>query len=549
MRARGRRSEWVLAAVCLVAGVFFFLSLDHLWPLVDADLTVSSDRLRADARRFLESRGFDLAGHRSASRLSVDTAGLDYVEQQFGRDQAQARVREGWPLVHYRVYFKKRGETVWYVVRLHPSGTVTGWTKVIQEDYAGERITVEAAGALARRALVGGLGLDPDAWEEQSVSTSERPGHRSHSFGFERTISDSPELRERVTITVAGDEVVGGSRHLLVPEAAQRERRSREAPGVALETLGFVLVAVAAVAALFIFLAGVRDRTVRLWRAAIWPALVFICLMGTFMLQPASLFAHWEPLWPRWVSGFRYFASSATSQVWLLLVLLALVAAGNALDTRIKGGRGTALASLGRGRLFDPSVVRASGRGFLVGLLCGGVMALAVLAVELLAGGSTSLQPRGFFFYTLNSASPAAASLLFFFGVALAEELGYRYFGGSWMLALTRRRWVAVLVPAVMYGLTHTRMDFLPPAEPFWARALVLTLVGCVWGWAFLRYDALTVVLSHFTADLFIFNWPRLASGEAGPTVVSALTVCVPLIPAIGGLAIRLVGKDARAPG
>jgi hypothetical protein len=549
MREGGRRSEWVLAAVCLVAGVFFFVSLDRLWPLVDADLTVPSVRLRTDARGFLESMGFDLAGHRSASRLSLDTAALDYVEQHFGRDQAQARIRDGWPLVHYRVYFKKRGETVWYVVRLHPSGAVTGWTKVIEEDHPGERIEVERAGALARRALVEGLGLVPEAWEEQSVATSERLGHRSHSFGFERTISESPELRERVMITVAGDEVVSASRRLLVPEAARRERRAREGPGVALETLGFVLVAVAAVAAFFVFLGGVRDRTVRLWRAAIWPALVFVCLMGTFMLQPASLFAHWEPLWPRWISGFRYFASSATSQLWLVLVLLALVAAGNVLDTRIRGGRGAALASLARGKLFDPLVARASGRGFLVGLLCGGVMALAVIAVERLAGGTTALQPRGFFFYTLNSASPAAASLLFFFGVALAEELGYRYFGGSWMLALTRRRWVAVVLPAVLYGLTHTRMDFLPPAEPFWARALVLTLVGCVWGWAFLRYDALTVVLSHFTADLFIFNWPQLASGEPRATVLAAVTVCVPLVPAIGRLAIRIGGKVSRAPG
>ena len=82
-------------------------------------------------------------------------------------------------------------------------------------------------------------------------------------------------------------------------------------------------------------------------------------------------------------------------------------------------------------------------------------------------------------------------------------------------------------------------MDFLPPAEPFWGRAVVMTLVGCVWGWAFLRYDALTVVLSHYTADLFVFNWPRLASGEAGPVTGASLTLLVPLIPAacfwIGG--------------
>jgi membrane protease YdiL (CAAX protease family) len=100
-----------------------------------------------------------------------------------------------------------------------------------------------------------------------------------------------------------------------------------------------------------------------------------------------------------------------------------------------------------------------------------------------------------------------------------------------------------VVLPAIMYGLTHTRMDFLPPAEPLWARALVLTLVGCVWGWAFLRYDALTVVLSHFTADLFIFNWPRMASGDPRLVAISTLTVCVPLIPAVGRLLKRGLGR------
>jgi membrane protease YdiL (CAAX protease family) len=530
----GRFRETALALLCIAAGVFFFASLGNLWPLVDTDLTVAPAALRQSASEFLEQRGFDLADHRSARRLVVSGRALDYVEQTFGRERAQEWIRGGWPLVYYNVQFKKRGETITYAVNLHPSGNVVGWQKMIQEDYPGARLPVEQARELALEALTGALGLDPETLEEKSASTSEQIDRRTHSFGFERTLSTTPELRERVTITVAGDEVIAGGRRLVVPEAARRERRARQAPGVALETFGFAMVAVAAMAAFFIFVGGVRSGAVRLGRAAVWPLAVFVCLMLTFMLQSGSLFSAWEPLWPPWVSAFRYFVSSAAGQTWLVLFLFAVVAAGDVVDQRVGGKRGASLHTLGRGKLFDPLVARASGRGFLVGLLCGGVMAAAVLALQWLAGGQIALQPRGFFFYTLNSASPAAASLLFFFGVALAEELGYRYFGGNWLLSLTGRRWVAILVPAVMYGLTHTRMDFLPLAEPFWARAVVLTLVGCVWGWAFLRYDALTVVLSHFTADLFIFNWPQLASGEALPTTIAALTIGVPLIPAIG---------------
>jgi predicted membrane metal-binding protein len=68
-----------------------------------------------------------------------------------------------------------------------------------------------------------------------------------------------------------------------------------------------------------------------------------------------------------------------------------------------------------------------------------------------------------------------------------------------------------------------------------------MTLVGCVWGWAFLRYDALTVVISHLTADLFIFNWPRLASGDPGIQLSAALTI---LLPAFGLL--RLLRRRSR---
>ena len=122
------------------------------------------------------------------------------------------------------------------------------------------------------------------------------------------------------------------------------------------------------------------------------------------------------------------------------------------------------------------------------------------------------------------------------------EELGYRFFAGTWLLSLTRSKWLAVLLPAAVYGLAHTRLDFLPPAAPWWVRPVVLAAVGCVWGWAFFRYDALTVVLSHFTADLFIFNWPRLASGRPGIVAAAVLTIAVPLVPALLG---SLPGRSA----
>jgi|GEM_PF-5216164 len=131
---------WATALLCLAAGVVLFLSLDHLWPLADTDLTVSHAELRAEADAFLASRGFDLTGFRSARRLTVDTEALDYVDRRLGRERAQRWIRQGRPLVSYLVQYKKRGETIAYAVRLHPTAGVLGWAKLVDEEYPGARL-------------------------------------------------------------------------------------------------------------------------------------------------------------------------------------------------------------------------------------------------------------------------------------------------------------------------------------------------------------------------------------------------------------------------
>ena len=523
---------WIGIGICLAAGGVFCASLGNLWPLAQVDLVVSDRRLETSARELLEHRGFELEGFLAASWLRVDSPALDYLEQAFGLAETQAWIARGLPVFEYRVLLKRRDDPTVLQVSWHPSRGALGFSSSVEEDEAGATLELAEARELAWRAAAGDLALERAEWSEQSAASRRRPSRTDHDFVYERMLSEKPELRERLNLVVAGDRVVGARRSLVVPAQAERAARAAAAPSVALETLGFGLLAIAATAAFFVFLARLRDGTVRLGTALVWPTAVLCCFTAATALDAARLFRAWEPLWPRAVSTLREMVLGQAELIWVLLVLLAVIGAGDALDRASGAGRGASLAALARGRLLDRSVALASSRGFAVGLLCGGVMAAAVWMLDLGAAARVSIQPRGFFFYPLNSAAPALTSLLFFSGVALAEELGYRFFGATWLLKLTRRGWVAVTVPALVYGLTHTRLDFLPPAEPFWARALVLTLVGCVWGWAFLRYDALTVVLSHLTADLFIFGWPALQSGQALAVVPAALAICVPLAPA-----------------
>lgn len=535
------RSDLLLALVALAAGALFFASLGRLWPLAEMDLQVPDGELQTKGRGFLLERGLGVAEHDAESALRLDAPVLDYLQRAVGRPEAQRLISEGFPVYWYEVLLKRRADPDSYWVRLHPgaAGDVVAWGRTVQEDAPAPEVGEDEARRLAVEAVEAlGVRLSGDAgdagWRERGFYDQLRPARRDRFFVFERLLSEAPELRERLVVTVSGDRVTSVDRLLVPPGDARRAARAREAPVAALQAAGFGLAGVAVIAAFAVFLTRLRAGTARLGPPARWAAVIGLCFVVTEVLRSHRLLSLWDPLWPRWVAAVQGLGAGVAAGAWVLLVLFVVIAAGDALDREAAdGSRGASLWAAGRGRLADPAVGRASLRGFLVGLLCGGVLAGSVLALERLAGAWTPIQPQGFFFFALNSELPALATLLYFLMVALVEELAYRFFAGTWLLAATGRRWLAIVAPAVLYGATHTGLPFLPPEEPFWGRAVVFTLVGCVWGWAFLRYDALTVVLSHYTADLFIFNWPRLGSGDPVQVAKAMATIAVPLLPAL----------------
>ena len=521
-----RPDVWLLIAA-LAGGTLFFATVRHLWPLAETNVNASPAREIAQSSAFLRERGFDASRYAAASSLRLDGDILDYLMRKFGMGRTQALIRAGEPIFVYETELKQRGNPDSMFVVLHPERGVVSWGRTVQEDAAGATVSMDAARATATRAV------DVREFRETGHVERERPARRDHVFTYERYLSHTPELRERITVTVSGGAVSSVIRNLVLPESARREERAREAPIAALQMASFILLGIAGLAAVAIFLASLQRGDVRIKRAAGLVAVVATFFVLTQALRSADLLARWDPLWPRWVANFQTLGFTLAQGAWIAAALFIVVAAGDALDRRANVNRGASFWLALRGRVLDRSVGIASLRGFLVGLICGGALAVTLLILEKAAGAWVSIQPQGFFFFAINSTNPALSTILYFFMVALVEELAYRFFAGTWLLSLTGKKWIAIIIPGILYGASHTGLEFLPPAEPYWGRAVALTVVGCVWGWAFLRYDALTVVLSHFTADIFIFSWTRLGSGDPVLVAKAIATMLVPLAPAV----------------
>ncbi len=98
------------------------------------------------------------------------------------------------------------------------------------------------------------------------------------------------------------------------------------------------------------------------------------------------------------------------------------------------------------------------------------------------------------------SIDKAQAFFLFLWGAGIAEETTYRLVALSFVWAATGRRWLAILVAAILFGAYHLTplsgnyLTFLKfPVSQF----LGSTLIGIIWGWVFIKRGYETTVLAH----------------------------------------------------
>jgi hypothetical protein len=541
----GLAGDGALLIVAILAGALFFTHVSQLWPMIPGDLHHPDPSWRSQAIAIDGLLGCRLEDDQHDSRLRVDGVGLDCIERTCGRTRATELIKAGIPLAWHRITFKSHGDPDTITVNVLLNGHLMGWERTIQEDAA----VAEPPGSPEVCARAAAARLVEDLSSYRLIEHGERiQVHRTdRHWVYERTWPDSGEapIRERLEVQLAGAYVVKCARFVVIPGSGSREERSDLVPRQAFEAIGFSLLSAGGVVAAAIALRRLAAGQARLGPAAKLVAIVGALLVGTHALQGAVLFEQWDPLGPLWVSNGRELLYDLMDDLSVLIPLFFFLVAGDALD-RLTGPTGTpaprradSLWSLGMLRWREAQVICASARGFLIGTVCGGVLAAGTLLAVHLLGARVQLQPRGFFFYPLNSASPPLITICFFTHIALLEELGYRFFAGTWLERVTRSRYLAIAIPAVVYGLCHTAFEFLPPADPWWIRPLLLMSVGAVWGWAFFRFDALTVVLSHLTCDLFIFNWPLLQLGS-WDAVQAILAISLPLWPALVGSLLRL---------
>ena len=541
-----QRKSIIAWAIGAVAFIYVLIAFSSIWPMASVDVGKPKGKYIDLARQVLTQQGIDHQGYEPFVRLAVRTSVLDQLQQEHSIEKAANLAEEPNGLVYYYIRFKKSGTPKSLTVWLHPDGGLIGFSQYEDPDIPEGGYSENEFRQLAKNLLNDEFQIELNELEEVKFDSETKDGVIHYRLDAKRPFHQSEALNEIFAVMTGGKQITAFARRVELTKKAQLERKRLQGPERALGQIGMLCMGLGLLAAYVVFLFQLREGKIELLPALKLGIVMFGMLLISAILDSNTRHDAWDPVWPNITMWVKMISQQCLFALWALVLGWALLAGG----TQAPGGgpeKTTSFWKYAALKWNRPEIALASIRGGAIGFVCGAVVILLVKGFESLLGGEVGLQPRSLYLTILDRQLPALAIVLFFFPIAVVEEAGYRLFAAMWIRKLTKSTVLAIVIPAIIFGIVHTSVGFLPPEKPWWGRAVLMLVIGLIWGWAFFRFDFLTVVLCHFMADVVIFSWPLLVSDHLPSRVMAGLGISVALWPAIIWLGYRLIkGPNSR---
>jgi len=527
----------IFLIVGLAGFVVFQLFYDEAFPEASVDLKITRDDAVEKSREFLTEMGFDLAGYSNVVVFKQSRKSIDFLERELGLAKANLIFQETTMVYAWKVRWFKELEEVEYSYSITPDGRFCRFKRTYPEKTPGERLSREQALEIANEFIKTYSGLDPDKLEYIEHKEYDRPDRLDRSFTWRLKGFDFSDSQYRYSVKIQGAQVGQFKQWLYIPEKWGRDREELAGQRGNLEKLVSIFVVLLTLVGFIFFIWLIYKRDVR-WK----PALFASGLLGaiTILTQLNNI-----PL-----AYLEYVTTESFSSFWTKQMMETLLYG-------IGGAFGMLFlfaASEGAGRHYMPDRIHCSGvfrGGFLSSrdskrqMILGYAMALAMLGYVTLfyvfgqRYGNVWAPVEVPISNTFSTYFPSMQAIYVGVAAAMGEELLFRLLPIALLLRFTKRPWLAILLPAVIWGFAHTGY----PQEPIWIRGAELTFAGIIFGWVFYRFGLLTTLTSHFVFNCFVGVVLQFQSGDLGLVLNAIAALSVPIIFMAFLPVFRIAGK------
>ena len=199
------KSDVRLIVVCAVISVISVLVVQRYFRIAFPEAAIEFELTREQAaeraRGYVASRGWDVEGHRHASRFVYDQEGKTFLERQRGAEEA-GRIFgavNGW---RWANRWFKPGQREEFRVDFSTTGAIAFFEHVVAENAPGDSLARDIARDIAEFYLTGRLDWDASKWELVSAETERLENRHDHEFVWKKRGFDVDGGTHRVRVRV-----------------------------------------------------------------------------------------------------------------------------------------------------------------------------------------------------------------------------------------------------------------------------------------------------------------------------------------------------------
>ncbi len=511
----------VVAALSVIVAWIYF---DKAFPEASIDFEVDRSSSETMAVAFLETQGLSVTQHKHASIFDYDNQTKIFLERSLGLEQANSIMSDDVKVWHWNHRWYQSGEKEEYRVDISPQGSLTYFNHIMEEDAGDVNLSRPKAEVLAYNFLTEELSRPADSIRFVEHSSTKLPNRTDHTFTWERTDLHFDGSAYRYDVTIQGEQLGEYEEYLKIPETWLREYQQLRSANTTAGTVASFLLLLTIAAMLIVLIIKARLSDVRWKTAAIFGLIAFVLTLGTQLNQiPLTLYNY---------QTTESFGNFITQQI-LASIFQAIISGGGILFLT------AAAEPLYRERYGDKlsltgtfSFKGIKTKKFFIAVVVGLVLTCFFVAYQtifyLVSTHFGAWSPADVpYSDLLNTAVPWIFVLLMGFFPAVSEEFISRMFSIPFLEKYIKLRWLAVLIPAIIWGFGHAAY----PNQPFYIRGLEVGVAGIIIGYVMLRFGIVAALIWHYTVDAVYTAFLLFQSGNTYYILTGAISAGIMLIP------------------
>jgi len=530
-----RTRDWYIFILLALLSFGFWYKLEYP-RFAFVNLSFNKQQALVESDNYLQAKGVDTKKYAKSIVFDSDEGFNRYLQHAVGlKAEEDFIAQHDFDLFRWLIRFFKESQKEEYIVYISPrSGKVIKFLHLIEDTEPridpGKDISKQKAEMFLQKTF--GADLEKYDFHEEKIKRYEK--RTEYVFSWEKKgiyipwKSGEGGAKLLTEVTVAGDEIREFYKNKLdLPEKFLRYVEKQFILGEYLFSIFYIFFFMLLAWSINIVVKSRQDIVPRLTKRWFYYVAGFLVIINTadllnnlqraFMAYPTSV-----PL-------TSFFGLTVTK--WLISTGILAIGfimpgiAGESLCSEVfPENKSSSFLSYINSGFFNRALTSAVVLGYLIWVIMLGLQAVVFYDGQKFLGVWREWHSLVYF---SSAYIPLFSAFAIGFTASFNEEVIFRLFGISLTKKYLRNSFLAILVTSVIWGMGHT----LYAIFPVWFRIIEVGLIGIFYGFIFIRFGIVPLIVAHYLFDVFWCSAAYLLGRSSRYLFYSSVgLLCIPLV-------------------